>query len=290
MDNISCIVPSTGVVTTDVTCNGDCDGTAKATMSFGQTPYTYQWSNGATTDSISGLCADTFYVTVTDANNQQLIDTGIVNEPPLLIATINSSTDVSCNGGNDGSASVLVSGGISPYSYLWSSGGSTNSETGLSQGNYYVTVTDSNGCTTIDTVQITEPPAMVLNNSTINVSCNGLTDGSASTTPGGGATPYSYNWSSGGNASTENNLGAGTYTVTVTDNNGCTSVSSVTITEPLLLVVSNIDSSDVACNGMANGFATISVSGGTSPFTYAWSSGGNIVLKVVYQVELIQLQ
>src|SRR6185436_12728708 len=137
--------------------------------------------------------------------------------------------DVLCNGGNTGSAMVTAGGGIAPYSYTWTSGGNSATENNLAAGNYSVTVTDANGCTSLATVTIAEPTLLTSSTVPVDVLCNGGNSGSATVTAGGGIAPYSYSWTSGGTADTENNLAAGNYSVTVTDANGCTSLASVTI-------------------------------------------------------------
>src|SRR6185436_17852184 len=116
--------------------------------------------------------------------------------------------DVLCNGGNSGSATVTAGGGIAPYSYSWSSGGTAATENNLAAGNYSVTVTDANGCTSVATAVVAEPTTLTSSTVPVDVLGNGGNTGSATVTAGGGIAPYTYSWTSGGNAATENNLAA----------------------------------------------------------------------------------
>ncbi len=259
---------------TDVTCFGGSDGAIDLLVGGGTVPYTFIWSNGANTEDISGLIADTYTVTVTDANGCQAVIDATVSEPTLLTAAITSITNVSCFGGSDGSITVTANGSVPPYTYAWSSGGSAATESGLPIGTYTVTVTDSHGCTETASATITQPTLLVSAiTSSTNVSCFGGNDGAATVTVNGGVTPYNYNWSNGGTTATINGLIANTYTVTVTDANGCTVTSSVVITEPPLLVATITSTTHVSCFGFADGAAVVTGSGGTLPYTYIWSNG-----------------
>jgi len=196
----------------------------------------------------------------------------------LLNATA-SNTAITCNGVPNGVASVAsTTGGPTPYSYAWSDANSqtTASATGLSAGTYTVTVTDFNGCNTTASTIITQPNALGTSaNAVTNVTCNGGTTGSASASPSGGTTPYTYQWSINAGLQTTptaTGLSAGTYTIVVGD--ACASGASapVIITQPNALDASANASFNVNCNGGSNGSALSNASGGTSPYTYAWSS------------------
>ena len=259
---------------TSISCNGSSDGTATVTASGGTTPYTYAWPSGTPTTTDTGLGQGTFVVTVTDFNNCTSTSSVIITEPSVLTSTVGTSTNVSCNGGADGTATVTASGGTTPYSYSWPSGDTTATDTALTQGTYVVTVTDFNNCTSTDTVIITEPGILTSTISAFTaVSCNGGANGTATVTATGGTTPYSYAWPSGTPTATETGLSQGTYVVTVTDSNNCTSTSSINITEPTILTSAIGTSTNVSCNGGADGTATINVTGGTAPYSYSWPSG-----------------
>ncbi len=261
---------------TDVTCFGGSDGAVDLAVGGGTTPYTYIWSNGAGTEDISGLVANTYTVTVTDFNGCQAVMSTPVNQPTLLTSSITSITNVSCFGGSNGSATVTANGSVPPYNYNWSSGGTGATESGLSIGTYTVTVTDTHGCTTTSSVVITQPTLLTSAiSSSVNVSCFGGNNGEATVLANGGVTPYLYNWSNGANTAHITGLIAGNYTVTVTDHNGCTVTTSIVITEPPLLVATITSTTHVSCFGLADGAATVTGTGGTLPYSYAWSSGGS---------------
>lgn len=259
------------VSATDAECNGEASGSVDLTVSGGNPGYTYSWSNGATTEDLTNVAAGTYTVTVTDQSGSTASISATVNEPTALMAST-SSTDVGCNGGNDGSATVNASGGTPPYSYAWSDGQTTQTATGLAAGTYSVVVTDANGCTTAAYATVDEPDALTVSTVSSDVSCNGGSDGSASAIPAGGTAPYSYSWSNGFNSYYNQGLAAGNYTVTITDANGCTASASVTINEPTAVTVT-ANATDETCPNQNDGTASASASGGTPAYTYSWSNG-----------------
>jgi len=262
------------VLDSNVSCNGGSDGGATASATGGTTAYTYAWSNGATTASITGVAAGTYSVTITDANGCTDSASVSITEPTVLVAATTVDDNVSCNGGNDGEATASATGGTAAYTYAWSSGAATATATGLAAGTFTVTVTDANGCTDTETVTITQPTPLV--SATVvdsNVSCNGFNDGGATASATGGTTSYTYAWSNSASTASITGLTAGTYSVTITDANGCTDSTSVSITEPTTLVASAAVDNNVSCNGGNNGQATASATGGTTSYNYAWSSG-----------------
>ncbi len=258
------------ISSTNVSCNGGSNGSAVVIASGGTAPYTYLWNTGGSNASNTNLSAGTYTVVITDAKGCTTSSSVTITEPAALTATTNK-TDVSCNGGNDGSASVNVAGGTAPYSYSWTSGSQTSTSSNLSAGTYHVIITDANGCILSKCVIVAEPTALTASVSSTNVSCNGGNNGSASITATGGTAPYSYNWSNVVTSASNNNLIAGSYSVTVTDANGCSYSTSVTITEPALLTLATT-SSNVLCNGGSDGSASVTANGGTAPYTYAWSN------------------
>ncbi|TXK73429.1 T9SS type A sorting domain-containing protein [Mesonia sp. K4-1] len=261
---------ASGVVDASVTCNGGNDGAATASATGGTAPYTYLWSNAATTASIVNVTAGTYNVTITDANGCTDTSSVIITEPAVLAAS-GMTTNLSCNGGNDGTIDISVSGGTAPYTYLWSNSATTEDMIGLTAGTYNVTVTDANGCTTTESVTLTEPTMLSALATATNVSCNGGNDGTVDLSVTGGTAPYTYAWDN--TATTEDMIGltAGTYNVTVTDANGCTATAAATITESTLLVT-NGTITDVSCLGSADGSIDVTVTGGTTPYTYAWDN------------------
>ncbi|MFN5418976.1 MAG: SprB repeat-containing protein, partial [Sphingomonadales bacterium] len=209
-----------------------------------------------------------------NVNNDLIFDgSTVITSVPAVTASILTQTNVTCNGLSNGAGTVTATGGQTPYTYLWSTGATSNTLSGRAAGTYTVTVTDLNGCASTATLTISEPAALVASILTqTNVTCNGLSNGSGTVTETGGTAPYTYLWSTGATTSTLSGRAAGTYTVTVTDFNGCASTTTLTITQPDALG-STMTQTNVSCNGGNDGAATISVTGGTTPYTYLWSTG-----------------
>lgn len=275
-------VTSTGGVTAsvsapvNVSCFGGNNGSATTTVAGGTGPFSYAWTpSGGSAATGTGFSAGTYTVTVTDANGCIAAASVTITEPSAL-ATSETHTNVSCNAGANATASITASGGTPNYTYSWApSGGTGSTASALTAGTYTCTITDANGCTTTQSVTITQPAALSVTASQVNELCNGGTNGSATITPSGGSPSYSYSWApSGGTGSSATSLAAGTYTCTVTDANGCTITQSVTITEPAALTVT-ASTNAATCNA-GNGSATVTPAGGTGTYTYAWSPvGGN---------------
>ena len=261
------------VVDTNISCNAGADGSATGSATGGTAPYTYLWSNAATTASIVGIAAGTYNVTITDANGCTDTSSVTITEPAPLVASGVVDANVTCNGGNDGAATASATGGTAPYTYLWSNAETTASITGLAAGTYNVTITDANGCTDASSVTITEPTTLVATSVVdTNITCNAGADGSATASATGGTAPYTYLWSNAATTASIVGVAAGTYNVTITDANGCTDTSSVTITEPASLVATSVIDANVSCNGGSEGAATASATGGIAPYTYLWSN------------------
>ncbi|HHZ64711.1 MAG TPA: PKD domain-containing protein [Flavobacteriales bacterium] len=259
-------------VTVDVSCMGMSDGTATATGAGGVTPFTYLWSNGDSTAMADSLTAGTFYVTVTDSAGCTTIDTVVIAEPLTGLSSAVAFTDVSCFGGNDGTATAIGSGGTSPYTYSWTNGDNTAGADSLIAGMVYVTISDSNGCSTTDSALIGEPVALSNIVVKTDVNCNGGNDGTATATPSGGTTPYTYSWSNGDGTAIADSLSMGTYTVTVSDAKSCIDSISVTITEPTAMILTG-GSIDASC-GASDGKVFVTVTGGTGAYTYLWNDIG----------------
>jgi len=268
------VLAAAAIVDSNITCNGESDGGATASATGGTTPYTYLWSNGATTASISGVAAGTYKVYISD-NNACLDSTSVtITEPIVLAAAAIVDSNSTCNGESDGGATASATGGTTPYTYLWSNGATTASISGVAAGTYKVYISDNNACLDSTSVIITEPAVLVASAVVdSNVSCFGLSDGGATASATSGTTPYTYLWSNGATTASISGVVAGTYTITITDANGCSDNSSVTITEPAVLVASAVVDSNVSCFGLSDGGATASATGGTTPYTYLWSNG-----------------
>src|SRR5688572_17161426 len=191
-----------------------------------------------------------------------------------LMVVITNSTDVLCFGQNNGSATAMASGGTMPYTYMWSSGASGPTAINLTAGTYTVTVTDAASATATASVTITQPPQLNLNAPNItHVTCNGANNGSISASASGGVSPYFFSWSTGQTGATISNLAAGSYTVTVMDDNSCTKTATYMVTQPAMINITLVDLDHESCAGAGNGAITISASGGVNPLFAEWSNG-----------------
>ena len=260
---------------TQVSCAGAADGAAVVSATTNILPLTYT-IDGVTTNntgSFTNLTIGSHTVVVEDGNTCQDSITFNINSPIVMNISATSS-NVSCNGGNDGFATVSVSGGSPPYSFAWNNSGNTGTIIDLIANDYIVTVTDNNGCQQSDTVTITEPDAIQLSFQTTNVSCFNGSDGTGTVNVTGGTPNYTYNWSTFPVQTTQTvtNLSNNLYNVTVTDGNGCTMSGDTTIIEPLALTLT-IDTNRVSCYGAMDGEGIPTVGGGTAPYTYLWSNG-----------------
>lgn len=260
---------------TPQTSNGSMDGTASAAPVGGTPGYTYNWSNMGSTATITGLAPGSYTVTVTDINNCTAVAVVNVNAFNCTAAATAQSTNISCAGANDGTATMVVSSGIAPYTYLWSNMETTATIQNLAPGSYSGTATDAGNCPVEVLVLITEPALLQANATSTDASGPGSNDGTATAGPTGGTTPYTYLWTTGDMTASITGLGAGIFTVTVTDDNGCTAVQSVEVLAGNCGLLSDFIAENPSCNGLANGVATVVLTGGNGPFTYLWSSGGD---------------
>ncbi|HXC03797.1 MAG TPA: SprB repeat-containing protein, partial [Bacteroidia bacterium] len=259
----------------NVSCSGGSNGSATITPAGGTPAYTYSWSPaGGSGATATGLAAGTYSCTITDIHGCTKTTSVTITQPAGTTITT-TQTNVSCNSGTDGTGGVTVTGGTAPYTYSWSpAGGSGSTASGLSAGIYTCYVTDAGGCTNSGTVVISQPAALAFTTSQINEPCDGSLSGSATVNASGGTAPYTYSWSpAGGVASTSSILGAGTYTCTIKDHNGCTTPAVITLTQPAALAVTTSGIA-ASCNSGANGSATITASGGTPGYSYSWSPSG----------------
>ncbi|MDQ3109056.1 MAG: T9SS type A sorting domain-containing protein, partial [Bacteroidota bacterium] len=238
-------------------------------------------SSSAQNPSITYAAAGTYSVSLTATNAggsdvHSAVGYITVTAP---IATPLSTTNISCNGSTDGSATVAVSSGTPAYSYNWTpgnpAGDGTPTITGLVVGTYTCTVTDANSCTSTASFTITQPAVLDAVRTTLNVSCFGVSDGSCTVAPTGGTPAYTYSWSPlGGTGATASGLGAGSYTCTITDANGCIRTKNFLVTQPTSLIASAASQTDNTCNGGTNGSASVSASGGTPAYSFAWAPSG----------------
>ncbi len=262
-------------VATNDSCHGVCDGTVVTATAGGTSPFAYSWSNPAGSTSInqSALCTGTYPVTVTDLNGCTATTSATITQPALFTVAA-AGTNILCKNACNGTVNATPSGGTLPSTFSWSPGGATGSTVGsLCPNTYTVSVTDSKGCTATSTTVLTQPALLTLSLTPTEVTCFGLNNGSIVSTPGGGTNPYTFAWSNGQTTQNISSLAPGKYTLTLTDNNLCTTTDTLTITQPNVLagVIGEIPA---VCNGGASGQAFITPSGGTPQYSYTWSPAG----------------
>ncbi|TAD83584.1 MAG: hypothetical protein EAY75_14655 [Bacteroidetes bacterium] len=229
-------------------CGASSNGSIAMTISGGSGPYTYTWTrteggtgSGSGT-TISGLAAGTYSVTVTAAN-------GCAN-----------------------TFSRTVSGGTPGYTYLWTGGATTPNRSGLAAGTYNVTVTDTRGCTGTASAIVTQPAVITATPTITPANCFGQASGTITLVVAGGTAPYSFLWADGATTQNRTGLAAGTYSVVVTDSRGCTlAVNSLAVAQPAAALSLTTSVVNINCNGLNNGSATVTPTGGTAPYTYNWN-------------------
>lgn len=260
---------------TQVSCNGGTNGSVTVSMSAtAATSYTYTWlPGGGSASTASGLSAGTYTVNVVDNFGCTATANAAVTEPLPLVLTL-TSTNVSCNGGSDGTITSNTTGGTVSYNYVWSHGASTANVSGLPIGTYTLNITDAKGCLATANVTLSQPTPIAITPVVTNANCN-QADGSFSVTATGGAGGYSYSLNGGLfiNLGTFNILASGTYTVSVRDGNNCVQSFPVTVSDNAGPTASVTASTNVSCFSGSNGTATITASGGTNTFVYLWSNG-----------------
>ncbi len=300
-----CPVIQLTVASTDLICHQDQSGSIAITPGGGVAPYSFLWTGGQMTSTIMGLDTGSYSVTVTDANGCTASATTAITQPAPLLSHI-IATNESTPGAMDGSADLNPSGGTLPYQFSWSNGASTEDITGLTGGKTYaVTITDAHGCQITDSVSIatgcfpagttcddgdpqtfddqedglcncsgTPCPVIQLTVASTDLICHQDQSGSIAITPGGGVAPYSFLWTGGQMTSTIMGLDTGSYSVTVTDANGCTASATTAITQPAPLL-SHIIATNESTPGAMDGSADLNPSGGTLPYQFSWSNGAS---------------
>lgn len=260
-------------VSTTVVSNEDCgqqNGAVNATVSGGTAPYTYSWSNGASTQNITGLTAGNYSIVVTDANSCSATSNSIITSNSTLTVSVSVAQHETCNQHN-GAVTSTVSGGTAPLSYSWSNGATSATIQNLDNGTYSLTVTDADGCSvSSNSVQVNDQASFSIQNQTIQPTCTTPT-GSITITPNGGISPFTYQWSNGAATSSVSNLAPGNYSVIVTDNSGCGISQNFTINAvPVIEFGVNVTSTNC---GLSDGAATVEIITGTGPFSYLFTPG-----------------
>lgn len=256
---------------TNASCNGSSNGAINVNISGGTAPFSYSWSNNATTQNISNITAGTYSCIITDANNVS-VNTGniTITEPSLILPNVTNGHPL-CSY-NLGTAIATPSGGAGNYSYAWNTTTATTATiTNLAAGMHTVTVTDQDGCTATQTVSINLPPSPIASSANItNVVCNGGNTGSINLSLTNAIGNPTYTWSNQSTSEDPTGLIAGNYIVTITDSNGCTHSNNFNITEPAAIVVSVVATQPL-CNN-TTGSLLANASGGAGSFSYNWSN------------------
>lgn len=257
------------ITPTNITCFGAANGQAKATPTDGWFPYTYAWSNSATTQTIQNLTPGTYTVTVSDIDQNTKIASVSITQPTQLGVTVFTSSAI-CDIAPDGIANCVPFGGTAPYTYIWNNGSTASQINNLPEGTYTVTVTDAQNCMASDSdvvnawheglwTMISHTPAVCQN-----------ADGTAHVSIMSGTPPYQYQWSTGSTTADIEDLSAGAYTVSVSDVNGCSTSGTVLVTEEGILLLPLITNTDCGYN---NGSAQVYPLSGLPPYQYLWSNG-----------------
>lgn len=270
VDSVSFINPSpfyvSGVVK-HITCFGYNDGAIDITAYGGVLPYSFAWSTGQSTEDLWNLPGGRDTVVVTDFNGCKAASIYVINEPQPLVANI-IATNGTCNGVN-ASVAVVPSGGTTPYTYLWNTFDTDSFILVGASGRYVVQVTDSNGCFTYDSAYVTQPVPLFTNISVSNPTCAGGNNGFIQVTASGGAIPYSYAWNTTPpqTGAVATGLSQGTYILTLSDANNCSSTVSVPVNDPLPITIT-VTPTGSRCFNTATGTVVATATGGTPPYVY----------------------
>ncbi len=249
-------------------CNGDSNGAIDLNITGGTTPYSMVWEDGSSNYFLNDVAAGEHCVTVTDANGCELIDCIIISEPASLV--INATTVNPTCGNANGSIDVSIEGGTAPFTYEWSNNASSEDLSNLEARDYCLSILDANGCTASECFTLTESIDIVLNLTATNILCNGDDNGRIEMSLTGGTGDFTYEWDNNANTPNLSNLAAGTYCVTVVDENFCEASDCITISQPDELSIV-LDPNQPACFG-DDGSIDLTISGGTAPYTYDWDN------------------
>ncbi len=262
----------TEVSKTPVSCFGGNNGTATVSASGGSgCTNSFLWSNGQTSATATGLVAGTYTVTATCGPSTGTKSV-VITQPSSALAGAATGSTLACFGNTNGTASIAAAGGTSPYSFLWSNTQVGASATNLSQGTYTVTITDARSCKLTRSAIVSNPAGTILSTTIAPTSANCIAGGTATANPTGGTSPYTYIWSSVQIGQIISGLSPNSYTVTVTDTNGCKANASTNITLDNTPPTANAGA-DATTNCQGNP-VVLTASGGIS---YAWSNGGTLV-------------
>ena len=270
----------------DITCYNANNGSINISLTGGTGAYSYSWTKNtapyAITEDLSNLAPGTYEVSVTDANNcGPKIASFTITEPPLLVVSLVSQTNVLCYGAATGAITVGVVGGTQipttlEYTYAWTgpNGFTANTQnlSNLVAGTYNLTVTDANGCIKNLSVIITQSTEIIIAYTTTPITCYGANNASMSVSLSGGNPSYLFQWSNLSTSLSQNNLSAGNYTITVTDNVGCPKTATIVIPDAPVFMVNPIVT-QITCHGANNGSINLNLTGGIAPVVLSWSDG-----------------
>ncbi|GEM_PF-3582802 len=261
------------VSSTDVSCFGESNGSAEAEATGGTgSGYTFLWSNGESGPVAVQLDAGSHSATVTDDGGSTAETSVTITEPDLVEIHLIDLTNNACEGGAEGAITVEASGGVSPFNYAWSDGSAGPASSGLPAGDYFLTVTDNNGCTETAAYTILDGNPIDVVPLVENVSCYEGDDGEIELVVSGDEPPFSIAWSTGDTGSELTGLSAGFYSATITDNANCETITEVEVSEPAPLEVIVL-TTDVSCHNGTDGEIELVVSGDNPPFEAVWSDG-----------------
>ncbi len=258
----------------DAACFGTNTGNAIAIATGGTAPYQFQWdaaAGNASTDLAENLGTGSYTVVVTDLNGCQATASATIAQPTELTLATNGQ-NLSCSNTQDGSAAAVANGGTPAYSFLWNNGNMTATASNLDIGTYAVTVSDQNGCTAVDSINLTAPDPILVSIVATDANCFGANNGAAISSHTGGTAPFGFLWDNGAGSANLSGVPAGTYCLTVSDALSCTGSACVDILQPNeIILTANI--TDAGCNGGMEGAIDLVVNGGTGPFNFLWNNG-----------------
>lgn len=254
----------------DASCFGTPDGSIDLSPTGGTGAYTYNWSNSTTNQDLNNVAGGTYTLTITDANSCEGIDSFTVGQPAQILVG-NTIVEPLCAGGNNGSATAIPSGGAGGgFTYLWSNSSTSATISNLTAGNYQITVTDSTGCSTTETIQVTEPTALNVIGIPDPNDCFGGSNAGIDLNVSGGTPGYLYAWNTGASSQDLSGLLSGIYAVTVTDTNGCLFSATYTLNDPAPLAGSSTITNET---NLGLGGIDLTVTGGTPAYGYIWNTG-----------------
>jgi len=278
----------------DISCKGNSNGSIDVTPINGTLPFSYIWTNGASSQDLSGLLSNNYVVTITDANGCKTSTGATITEPASKLSLSSTFIDKLCFGGsNTGSIDLSPQGGT-PYSthavanpnlyhYSWNSGQTTEDISSLAANTYTVTVTDSLGCTDVLTQTISQPTILTQTGTSSTIDCFGGSNGSISATGIGGVQPYTYLWSNDSITETITDLTTGTYSLVVTDLNGCTNTANYIVNQPATAPSTALAFTPVSCHGGNDGTIDLTPNGGTPTYNYEWLDSSMSVMPITNQ-------